>query len=254
MHDLPLKNKTIVLTGTSVLTKVMNEIEQLGGKAVHCPLIETIEMIEPYDHLLLEMSKNMDWLIFTSQNGVNYFFDKVKRHQKQLDLRCNIAAVGEKTALQLEKNGLSVHFVPSTYSADVFVQEFPAVVVGEPRCLFVRGKKAKNTVKEGLPFPIHEWNVYDTQEKRSSIEQLIDCIQTNDEVVIIFASPSAVEVYDKYIAPSIGWCVPTVKLASIGHITTNALQSIGATVTYQPTTYTMQAVIEDIVKREEGFI
>lgn len=256
MHEYPLRNKTIVITGTSVLMKVMSEIEQLGGKAMSCPLIETVEMTEPYDHLKLEMTKNVDWLIFTSQNGVDYFFKKLKRLKKPLNFRCKIAAVGEKTAQRLEMNGLSVHFMPSTYSADVFVQEFPPVAGEKPRCLFIRGKKAKDTVKDGLPFLIQEWNVYDTQEKRESIQQLIDCIQTNGDVVIIFASPSAVDVYAKYIAPSIGWGgspkTPALKLASIGHITSSALEAHGATVTYQPTTYTMQAVIKDIIKKGEG--
>lgn len=251
MHNYPLSGKTIVVTGTSKVTRIMNEIEQLGGKAISCPLIETIEVIEPYDHLQLELTKNVDWLIFTSQNGVDYFFNKVKRHKKPLHLRCKIAAVGEKTAERLEKNGFAVDFIPSTYSADVFVEEFPQVAGEKPRCLFVRGKKAKNTLKEGLPFFIQEWNVYDTQEKRDSIQTLIQCIQTNEDVVIVFASPSAVDVYAKYIAPSTGWESPALKFASIGHVTTRALTAYGATATYQPTTYTMKAVIQDILKREE---
>lgn len=252
MHNYPLSGKTIVVTGTSKIITIMNEIEQLGGKAVSCPLIETIEVVEPYDHLQLELTKNVDWLIFTSQNGVDFFFNKVKRHKNPVHLRCKIAAVGEKTAERLQKNGLAVDFIPSTYSADVFVNEFPRVAGDKPRCLFVRGKKAKDTLKEGLPFFIQEWNVYDTQEKRESIQTLKQCIETNEDVIIVFASPSAVDVYAKYIAPQIGWESSTLKLASIGHVTTGALESYGASATYQPTTYTMKAVIQDIVKREEG--
>ncbi len=65
-------------------------------------------------------------------------------------------------------------------------------------------------------------------------------------LLLIFASPSAVDVFAIHIAPNVGW--EKAKIASIGHITSNALIEHGAHVTYQPKTYTMEAVLEEIVK------
>ncbi|MFP3916464.1 uroporphyrinogen-III synthase [Lysinibacillus telephonicus] len=251
MLNLPLKDKIVVVTGTSRTTTVLSEIEALGGRAAAYPLIEIREIIEPNDSLQLEKAKNVDWLIFTSQNAVEIFCNKLRRCQiSTFQLKAKIAAVGEKTAKILESNQLHVDFMPSVYSADIFVKEFPVAAGYNPTCLFIRGKKAKDTLKAGLPFAIQEWNVYDTYDNLSSIKPLIDTIQSNEEVIVIFASPSAVDVFAKFAAPIVGWT--KAKYAAIGHITAARIKHYGAHVTYKPNTYTMQAVLDEIQNREDA--
>jgi len=63
---------------------------------------------------------------------------------------------------------------------------------------------------------------------------------------VIFASPSAVDVYAMEVVPHIGW--EAAHIAAIGHITEAALEQYGATVDIMPSVYTMQAVIEEIMK------
>lgn len=251
MLNLPLEGKVVVITGTSKTTTVLSQIESLGGQAVAYPLIETKEITEPNDDHQLELANKVDWLIFTSQNAVEVFCNKLKQHQLSTSLlKAKIAAVGEKTAAILKKNHLQVSFMPSVFSADVFVKEFPLVAGDNPRCLFIRGRKAKDTLKVGLPFQIQEWNVYDTYDNLSNVQSFIDLINSNNEIIIIFASPSAVDVFAKHVAPIVGWT--KVKFAAIGHITAARIYHYGAQVTYKPNTYTMQAVIEDILKREDA--
>ena len=63
---------------------------------------------------------------------------------------------------------------------------------------------------------------------------------------MIFASPSAVDVYAMEVVPHIGWEATTLR--TIGHITEAPLEQYGATVDIMPSVYTMQAVIEEIMK------
>ncbi|RUL51069.1 uroporphyrinogen-III synthase [Lysinibacillus antri] len=250
MRNLPLSGATIVVTGSHITTSILTQIQSFGGEALSFPLIETSEIIEPDDSVQLEMAKSFDWLIFTSQNAVNAFVNKINQHHlKALDFKGKIAAVGEKTAKLLEHHGFSVTFMPSIFSADVFVKEFPQMIEGNPQCLFIRGTKAKNTIKSGLPFFVKEWNVYETKENLSSTEPLIELVQQKENMILIFASPSAVEVYAEHIAPVVGW--DKVQIAAIGHITEAAIQKYGVKVTYKPKTYTMQSVIDEIIKRED---
>ena len=167
-----------------------------------------------------------------------------------MQFKSKIAAVGEKTAKMLENNHFKISFMPSVYSADVFVKEFPLVAGDNPTCLFIRGKKAKDTLKKSLPFTIEEWNVYDTFDHLSNVKPLIDLIQSKEEVIVIFASPSAVDVFARLVAPIVGWT--KAKFAAIGHITAARIEHYGAQVTYKPNKYTMQAVIEDIQNREDA--
>ncbi|MGE7946662.1 uroporphyrinogen-III synthase [Lysinibacillus sp. NPDC093688] len=246
-NNLPLQGKTIILTGTSKTTTIIDDITALGGHAVIAPLIETCELIDKNDDVHLEFARQFEWLIFTSQNAVEAFANKMQRfHVSAAYFQGKIASIGTKTTIALENLGFHVSFMPSIFSADVFVQEFPNVAGSNPTCLFIRGEKAKKTLKDGLPFTLKEWTVYETIERHDQKQLMIECIRTNSDVTVIFASPSAVDVYAKDIASVIGW--GAVHVAVIGHITEAAILNHGAFVDVMPSVYTMQAVIEEITK------
>ncbi|MGE8000681.1 uroporphyrinogen-III synthase [Lysinibacillus sp. NPDC093190] len=246
-NNLPLEGKTIILTGTSKTTTIIDDILALGGQAVLVPLIETCELINKNDDVQLEFARQFEWLIFTSQNAVEAFASKMRRFNvNAAHFSGKIASIGTKTTTALEQLGFHVSFMPSIFSADVFVQEFPSVAGSNPTCLFIRGKKAKKTLKEGLPFKLKEWTVYETIERHDQKQLIFECIRANSDVTVIFASPSAVDVYAKDVASVIGWEV--VRIAVIGHITEAAILNHGAIVDVMPSVYTMQAVIEEITK------
>ena len=250
LNNLPLQGKTIILTGTSKTATVGDDISALGGQAVFAPLIETCEIIDRNDDVQLEFARQFNWLIFTSQNAVDAFASKMNRcHLSASHFQGNIASIGTKTTAALEKLGFQVSFMPSIFSADVFVKEFPIVAGHNPTCLFIRGEKAKKTLKEGLPFKLNEWTVYETIERHDQKQVIIDCIQQHSDVTVIFASPSAVDVYAMDVASVVGW--KAVRVAVIGHITEAAIVNHGATVDIMPSIYTMQAVIEELTKVEE---
>lgn len=248
--NLPLLGKTVVLTGTSKTASVIEDIKLYGGNGLVYPLIETREIIDSLDAIQLEAACQFDWLIFTSQNAVEAFHTKMKRlNNPNFKVQGKIAAVGSKTASALEGIGFEVSFMPSTYSADVFVREFPLIAGDSPNCLFLRGSKARDTVKKSLPFLVEEWTVYETVEKYDNVKPLIDVICQQDDVTIIFASPSAVNVFAQHVAPHID--LGKVLIATIGHVTTAALEGYGVNVHIQPKEYTMQAVLAQLLKLEE---
>ncbi|WP_341299942.1 uroporphyrinogen-III synthase [Lysinibacillus sp. FSL H8-0500] len=248
MHsNLPLKGKTLLLTGTAKTASIIDDITALGGYAVMAPLIETCERINSDDTEYIRLARQMDWLIFTSQNAVDAFASKMQQHQVSVqDFQGNIASIGTKTTTALEQLGFQVSFMPSIFSADIFVKEFPSIAGHQPRCLFIRGEKAKSTLKDGLPFELKEWTVYETVERHDQTSIIVNCIQQHQDVTVIFASPSAVDVYAKDVVPYVSW--QATRIAAIGHITEAALQQYGATVEIMPSVYTMQAVIEEIMK------
>ena len=243
-----LRGKTIVLTGTNKTLSIKELIEENGGECAVLPLIEAKEQQSPDDAGRLAELHRYDWLIFTSQNAVEAFIAKCRRAEVEVrGLGCKIAAVGARTTSLLEKHGLNVHFMPTTFSADVFVEEFPKVAKQEERKLFLRGNLAKSTIRQGVP-NVTEWTLYETCPDDSSVIPLIELLQQK-KAIVVFASPSAVRVFHEKIAPVVGW--RRVSAAAIGHITADALRRIGVQVYVQPETYTMQAVIEEIILMEE---
>lgn len=249
-NNLPFQGKMIILTGTSKTSTIIEEITALGGHATVTPLIETCELIDRNDGVQLEVARQFNWLIFTSQNAVDAFASKIKRFNLSAwHFQGKIAAIGTKTTEALETLGFNVSFMPSVFSADVFIKEFPIVAGDNPTCLFIRGEKAKKTLKDGLPFELKEWTVYETIERHDHKQTIIDTIRENKDVTVIFASPSAVDVYAMDVASVVGW--EAVRVAAIGHITEAAITNHGATVDIKPSVYTMQAVLDELMKVEE---
>lgn len=240
-----LANKTIILTGTSYTRSVAELITAHGGKVLSYPLIEIVEHVSEDDEQWLAQLPSYDWLIFTSQNAVSSFVAKCARHQVHLQqVCCHIAAVGEKTAALLNEHGLAIHFMPSIYSADVFVQEF--TLQPNERALFLRGSMAKRTIHNGTG--ADEWTVYETATCKKYLQPFEASLHEEEEPIVIFASPSAVEVYAEHIVPNLDW--QYVQFASIGHVTTKALAKYGVTPIVQPRVYTMKAVIEQLILEE----
>lgn len=244
MHSKALANKTIILTGSSVVMSVKELITQHGGQVYCYPLIETVEKVTMEDQTYLNNLETYHWLIFTSQNAVSFFVDKLERALVTVPSTLKIAAVGEKTATLLNQHGFKIHFMPTVYSADVFIQQFE--LLPNERALFVRGSMAKSTIHDGTG--ADEWTVYETRPCKSYLQPLEECLLAHEEPIVIFASPSAVEIYAHSIVPTVDWRY--VKFASIGHITTAALEKYGVKPIVQPKIYTMQAVIEQLILEE----
>src|SRR5690606_34364470 len=146
--------------------EAVEAVEANGGQAVYLPLIETsISQSE-----MPELGR-YDWLIFTSRTSAEAF------GQLAVTATAKIAAVGEKTAEVLNGHGYSVDFMPTIYSADVFVKQFPAVA-GDSRCLFIKGSLAKSTIAS-MPMTVDQWEIYETTlkpENAKALGQMKDCI------------------------------------------------------------------------------
>lgn len=241
-----LATKSIILTGSQVVMSVKQLITQHGGKVFCYPLIETVEKVTKEEQTYLRNLKAYCWLIFTSQNAVKFFVNKLERHKVSLPKHIKIAAVGEKTAALLNQHGLTIDFMPTIYSADVFIQEFE--LAANERALFLRGSMAKSTIHDGTG--ADEWTVYETKPCNQYVEDLKACVLNEVNPIVIFASPSAVDMYAQKVVPDVAW--EQAKYASIGHITTAALQRYGVVPIVQPKIYTMQAVIEQLILEESS--
>lgn len=249
-NSKPLQNETVVFTGTPKSTNVFSLVEQYGGTSQSYPLIAVKELKDTTDDVRLKTCHQYDWLIFTSQSAVTSFHQKCLRHNISISsIPSKIAAVGTKTARALEKIGFQVEFIPTIFSADVFVKEFEPEENDTRKLLFLKGNMAGTIIREALPFHVDEWTIYETTEVENHIAQLITVIQTNCHVSVLFASPSAVDVFHRQVASHIGWDGYTV--CAIGHVTEKALTSVGANVHVRPTEYTLDALIKALAKRKE---
>ncbi|MBR8834802.1 MAG: uroporphyrinogen-III C-methyltransferase [Stigonema ocellatum SAG 48.90 = DSM 106950] len=139
--SVPLSGKTILVTRS---VGQSSEFTQLlaasGANVIEMP---TLEIGPPsswsaLDHAIAHIS-DFHWLILTSTNGIEYFFQRLMAHGK--DARAltgiKIAVVGEKTAQSLKQHSLQPDFIPPNFVADSLVANFPEELTGK-KVLFPR--------------------------------------------------------------------------------------------------------------------
>lgn len=221
-----LEEKTIVFTGSRKPVEAISHAQSFGAKTKYVPLVETIvRQSEKPDFA------EYDWLIFTSRTSAEVFcsFNET--------VPAKIAAVGTQTAAVLKEHGYQVDFIPKVFSADQFIQEFPPVS-GRAKCLFIKGQMAKNTIST-MSMQVDEWTVYDTVLNPENAKTIIQF----KDVIVLFASPSAVRAYRQA-----GGNWSNIQVAAIGHVTKKAITENGGTVDFMPERYTYIEVINEIAK------
>ncbi|MGE7543563.1 uroporphyrinogen-III synthase [Sporosarcina newyorkensis] len=251
-NALPLTGETVIFTGTPKAKEAAELVKEYGGTPISIPLIEVEEMKDKKDLQKLEEALQADWLIFTSQSAVKAFRSKMERHRLTADSYAGkVAAVGTRTAAALDQLGFTVSFIPTVFSADVFVQQFKPKESEQLRVVFLKGSLAGNLIREELPFHVTEWTVYETKSATSSIDKLCKQIMQKNQVSVLFASPSAVEVFASRVVPKTTWNGFTV--CAIGHVTERALLKAGARVHVKPETYTLTELVHALAKRKGDF-
>lgn len=246
----PLQGESVIFTGTPKSLEVFDLVRQYGGTPYSMPLIQVNEVIDPVDETKLGRCAEFDWLIFTSQSAVKAFHSKMDRFNMTIQhIPSKIAAVGTQTAAALEKIGFTVEFIPSVFSADVFVKQFKPTNDRELRVLFLKGNLAGTIIREELPFQVEEWTVYETGSRPNSVSSIIELLKTEENTTVLFASPSAVRVFAEGAVPVVGWKGYTV--GAIGHVTEKALLEAGADVDVKPEIYTLKELVNALARRKE---
>ena len=115
--------------------------------------------------------------------------------RQKLPVTTKIAAVGVKTKLELEKRGYEVDFVPTSFVAEVFAEEFVKRLSGNERILFPKGNLARDVIPvalRGIGVSLDELIVYGTKENVEKKQELIEALEVGKVDIITFTSPSTV--------------------------------------------------------------
>src|SRR4030042_2872378 len=97
------------------------QLKKRGAEVIEFP---TIEIVPPLHwgavDRAMDRLKSYDWIIFTSANGVTFFWQRVKERGKNLRLPSSlkVCAIGPATADRLKQRSVSVHYVPEKFVAE----------------------------------------------------------------------------------------------------------------------------------------
>ncbi len=180
-------------------------------------LIRTFPIVNVLDPFYL---KYIDWIFFSSRNGVEYFF----KLNPALPKHVKFGVVGRGSEDALRKYGHLADFVGETGDITEVAEEF-ALLVGGQTVLFPRAQDSLLSIQKSLP---EDTKVVDLPIYETVIEEEID--QTYADI-LIFTSPSNVEAY---FAGNL--LDPGQKVIAIGNSTGKKFDEMGVryTLPYSP--------------------
>ncbi|MGM9926575.1 MAG: uroporphyrinogen-III synthase [Bacillus sp. (in: firmicutes)] len=224
-----------------------DSIARYGGKPVAIPLIgfQACDLTAA-DRQLLRTINEFDWLVFTSKNGVEYFFQQYK--EKKLP---HIAVIGTKTMEALEKHGYKPSFVPSQFVAETFVEEFIPFIEEKASVLVVKGNLARSLIKERLEVSgrrCQEIILYENQLPIESEARLQQALQTKQIDVVTFSSSSTVHHFMQVVkAHHLQKHIEHLTYACIGPVAKKTAEQYGLSVDICAEPFTMDGLLQGLI-------
>lgn len=210
-----------------------------------CPIVVPLLKIEGKAFTVPDLSA-FQWLIFTSANGVDYFFKNIQASHWPAHLK--IIAVGHKTNEALQVYGHQADFLPTKFSAKVLAEEFFQKQSKSGKFLLVRGNLARKEFENAL---IERNLAYETvevyvalpaEENQAKLNHVLSQ-QTLD--FITFTSPSVVAYFYKMTHLSIS---EQTQIVCIGPTTAQTAKKYGFKHILIPSVYTVEGMIKKMVE------
>lgn len=176
------------------------ELESLlADESASLILMPTIEVRPlPLDDIGWQQLKEIEsfnWIVFTSPNGLRYFFAALfeLQHNYVLPEHLKIAVVGKKTAAHLECYGTSAAFINLGNTAEDFVADFYQRVTPGERVLFPIGNLARSVIENKISEIADCTRIlfYETVLPEVINNEALSLILSDEYDMIILASPSA---------------------------------------------------------------
>ncbi|MBC2714712.1 MAG: uroporphyrinogen-III C-methyltransferase [Desulfobacteraceae bacterium] len=255
-ENRPLFGKKIVVTrARAQASDMILQLTELGAQCLEYPVIKIVPP-ENYSAIdaAIENLDAYDWIIFTSVNGVEFFFKRLCQKGKDARSLGNLktACIGPVTADQLKAYGINTDILPESYRAESIITAFKDETISGKRMLLPRAAEARPILPEELSrmgAKIDEIAAYHTVNDTENTDQLIRQLEQGDIDLITFTSSSTVTNFKKLIPHDrFESLLKDTTIASIGPITTETAGKNGFTVHVEAESYTIAGLCEAIVK------
>ena len=232
-------------------SSIVEKIIDLGGNPIEIPTIK-IEKIQNNSELENEISniKDYTYLILTSKNGVEIFFDKLE--EINLDARSlaniKVCAIGSATAKEIKSRGINPDIVPEKFVAESLFDELKDKLNKEDKILIPRAKNARDYLIDKLSeiCTVKEVHTYESVIDTSKKDEILDILDKEELDFITFASSSTVRNFVEIIGKENLDKVNRSKVISIGPIPSATAKELNIDVYKEADKATIDKIIEAI--------
>ncbi len=247
----PLFGKRIVVTRTREQAGELSKaLRDLGADVIELP---TIRIEPPTDRQefaeLVTHAHEYNWLVFTSPNGVEHFFDAFFKAFDDARSLGNprIAAIGAGTAAKIREYRFAVDLIPERFVAEGLIDAFKKEDIENLTMLWVKAAETRDIVGEGLTklgAIVDECIAYRTVPETEDPTGARARLEEEGADLITFTSSSTV---DHFFALGIDW-PENCGAASIGPVTSETLRKKGQKPAFEAAQHDIPGLVKAILK------
>ncbi len=248
----PLFGKRIIITRAREQTGPLTEkLEELGADIFEIPMIKIVPPLDfgPFDRTIAQL-ENYRWVIFTSKNGVESFFTRLREINSDIRKLKNakICAIGPATKEALEIRGLRVDIMPSEYRAEALLTQLKSEIINGDRVLLPRSDIARvilpETLKEMGAF-VDEVVAYRTVPGETEKALLMNILTEEKIDMIIFTSSSTIRNFVALLDKNKDFQIlENVRLVSIGPVTSKTALELGLSIDLEAEKYSVEGLVD----------
>lgn len=254
-EERPLMGKRIVVTRTrNQASELSRRLRGLGADVLEMPTIRIEptqgEQAREFARLVID-AHTYEWLIFTSPNAVDYFFEtfyKVRSDAREIG-GVRIAAVGPGTAARLKHYHMATDLMPKKHVAEALAKAFLEDVgsIENTTMLWVRAEGARDVLSQTLNKAgviLDEAVAYRTVPETGDPTGAVKRFREEGADIITFTSASTVECF-----LDLGLSIPDdCRIASIGPITSAALEENGYQADIEAESHDIPGLVEAVLQ------
>ncbi len=254
----PLFGKTIIVTRSrDQASEFSEQLIELGANVLEYP---TINITSPDDFgpldRELENLDSTDWLIFTSVNGVDAFFNRIFELGRDVrDLKgVKICSIGPSTTERIKGFHVSIDCQPPKYVAESVVEALKKVEeIKGKRFLMPRTDIARSYIPEELEkmgAEVSDIIAYKTVLATDGDNIVLDKLKDGEVDIVTFTSASTVKNFVKIIGEdNLAAFKNNVQFASIGPITNDSAEEMNIDISIKAEEYTIPGLVQAIVDK-----
>ena len=250
----PLFGLQIVVTRAAQQAgELTSRLEHEGANVVELPVIE-LAPVEDYTDLdeRIDRLPTFDWLIFTSTNAVQYFFERLHACGKDARaIRGSVCAIGSATAGELESRGIRPDLMPGSFDSEGVAAAFSGLGLSGTRVLLPRAAAARDVIPESLASMGAEVTTVDVYRNivPAGAKERVDAFFASGRKPhwITFTSGSTVK---NLLALAGEAALKGVRIASIGPATSAAIRKHEFEVDVEAEPSTMDGLVNAIVSAQ----
>lgn len=221
------KKRILIPRSNDNAVSFSEKLIKMGANPIICPIVEYKAIQEEiYNKKFVNNISEYDWIFFTSQNSVKYFFDILKKnfYDSRALFKNKIATVGFKTKLEVEKYNINVDFVPKRFSFENLVSELSEVTnLEKSKILYPTQEGNKRNFKLDN---VTRWDIYKADFFETLDEEIIQNIKSGIDVITFFSANTALHFSSLVKKYNLSNYVSNSTFAVIGNETATTVKSL----------------------------